>query len=101
MAIEFTRGRHHVKHWAPLLTEQPGRVWTQQLIPKLPALTLLRLSGPSPTHFSTAGQMLIWQKRYTGDAPFRIAWKIVAYCPENSGVSPVSSRRPPVPGSTG
>jgi hypothetical protein len=53
--------------------EQLGEVWGQQLIPKLPALTLLRyparvqlLSAKEIGQRSTAGQMLIWQKRYTG-----------------------------------
>jgi hypothetical protein len=77
MAVEFTRERHHVKHGPPLLIGQLGEVWTQQLIPKLPALTLLRPYGPRPTHFSKetdqrlrqihGGSMLIWQKRFIAD----------------------------------
>src|SRR5450631_3853560 len=41
-AIEFTRERHHIKDWVTLPIEQLGEVWGQQLIPKIPALTLLR-----------------------------------------------------------
>jgi hypothetical protein len=67
-----------MKDWVTPAIEQLGGVWAQQLIPKLPVLTLLRYPARVQLHVSKEiGQRaqadprwikcLIWQKRYTGE----------------------------------